>query len=113
MSGLALALQAAKLKKTSGVKTVSGSPSGSNEGSNGSSNYGTVGRGGTGTGGGMASMMDEMQKTLARRRAKVDRSSEEPEGDTERTNHYAEGGSGMKGTRPTGRQIGRTTTQRE
>jgi len=26
----------------------------------------------------MASMMDEMQKTLARRRAKVDRSSEEP-----------------------------------
>jgi len=27
----------------------------------------------------MSSMMDEMQKTLARRRAKVDRSSEEPE----------------------------------
>merc|ERR1712012_818381 len=32
-------------------------------------------------GGGMASMMDEMQKTLARRRAKVDRSSEEPDSD--------------------------------
>lgn len=30
-------------------------------------------------GGGMTSMMDEMQKTLARRRAKVDRGSEEPE----------------------------------
>ena len=29
----------------------------------------------------MASMMDEMQKTLARRRAKVDRSSEEPDSD--------------------------------
>ena len=50
------------------------------------SGYGTVGRnsangggGGGGGGGGMASMMDEMQKTLARRRAKVDRSSEEPD----------------------------------
>ena len=29
----------------------------------------------------MANMMDEMQKTLARRRAKVDRSSEEPDSD--------------------------------
>jgi len=48
----------------------------------------------------MASMMDEMQKTLARRRAKVDRSSEEPDGEADRTNHYAEGGSGMKGTSP-------------
>jgi len=33
----------------------------------------------------MASMMDEMQKTLARRRAKVDRSSEEPEGSADRS----------------------------
>ena len=46
------------------------------------SGYGTVGRSsGGGSGGGMASMMDEMQKTLARRRAKVDRSSEEPDSD--------------------------------
>lgn len=37
------------------------------------SNYGTVGRSQSGSGGGMASMMDEMQKTLARRRAKVGR----------------------------------------
>jgi len=37
-------------------------------------------------------MMDEMQKTLARRRAKVDRSSEEPEG--EGGSNYAEGGKG-------------------
>ena len=42
------------------------------------SGHGTVGRS---SGGGMASMMDEMQKTLARRRAKVDRSSEEPDSD--------------------------------
>jgi len=48
----------------------------------------------------MASMMDEMQKTLARRRAKVDRSSEEPDGEADRANHYAEGGSGTKGTSP-------------
>ena len=34
---------------------------------------------GRAAGGGMASMMDEMQKTLARRRAKVERGSEEPE----------------------------------
>ena len=38
----------------------------------------------------MASMMDEMQKTLARRRAKVDRSSEEPDGER------PEGGEGRR-----------------
>jgi len=77
MSGLAAALQAAKLKKTNGVKTSSSSSenSGTSNGSS-TSGYGTVGRS---SGGGMASMMDEMQKTLARRRAKVDRSSEEPD----------------------------------
>ena len=39
-----------------------------------SSGYGTIGKksgGGGGGGGGMGNMMDEMQKTLARRRAKV------------------------------------------
>lgn len=36
-------------------------------------------------------MMDEMQKTLARRRAKVDRSSEEPDGESG-SSHYADGG---------------------
>ena len=30
----------------------------------------------------------------------VDRSSEEPDGEADRTNHYAEGGSGTKGTSP-------------
>ena len=48
-------------------------------GGGGGGQYGTVGRS---SGGGMASMMDEMQKTLARRRAKVDRSSEEPDSDS-------------------------------
>merc|ERR1719398_391651 len=102
MSGLAAALQAAKLKKTNGPKTSSGSPGSANDVSNGgSSNYGTVGRSTSSSGGGgMASMMDEMQKTLARRRAKVDRSSEEPDGEADRTNHYAEGGSGTKGSSP-------------
>jgi len=74
VSGLAAALQAAKLKKTNGVKTATST--GPENG--GASGHGTVGRS---SGGGMASMMDEMQKTLARRRAKVDRSSEEPDSD--------------------------------
>merc|ERR1711892_67077 len=72
MSNLAAALQGVTLKKTNGVKTGSASSenSGSSNGSS-ASGYGTVGRS---SGGGMSNMMDEMQKTLARRRAKVDRS---------------------------------------
>jgi len=48
----------------------------------------------------MASMMDEMQKTLARRRAKVDRSSEEP--DTDRPENGERRGSDFpeKGSSP-------------
>jgi len=96
MSGLAAALQAAKLKKTNGPKSAAGAGGSAGDVSNGNgSNYGTVGRqtsSSSGSGGGMASMMDEMQKTLARRRAKVDRSSEEPEG--EGGSNYAEGGKG-------------------
>lgn len=42
--------------------------SGSSTSSGGSSNYGTLGRA---AGNSMASMMDEMAKTLARRRAQV------------------------------------------
>lgn len=90
MSGLAAALQAAKLKKTSnGVKT--GSENGN------SSGYGTIGKSpgsggsiGKSGGGGMANMMDEMQKTLARRRAKVDRSSEEPDSDKQEAGERTE-----------------------
>lgn len=44
--------------------------------SSGGSNYGTLGRGQ----GGMASMMDEMAKTLARRRAAVEK--KEPDNTT-------------------------------
>jgi len=39
-------------------------------------------------------MMDEMQKTLARRRAKVDRSSEEPDGEADRPTYAETGGKG-------------------
>ena len=38
----------------------------------------------------MANMMDEMQKTLARRRAKVDRSSEEPDSDKQEAGERTE-----------------------
>lgn len=48
--------------------------SGSSTSSGGSSNYGTLGRV---QGGGMASMMDEMAKTLARRRAAVEKKDTE------------------------------------
>lgn len=46
----------------------------SSSGSGSSGNYGTLGRGG---GGGMASMMDEMAKTLARRRAAAEKKQPE------------------------------------
>ena len=66
VGGLAAALQACKLRKTS-TTTKANESAGSS--SNSSSGYGSIGHA---KGGGMASMMDEMQKTLARRRAKVD-----------------------------------------
>ena len=68
MGSLAAQLQQAKLRKTSVPQNQSTANENSgNSTSSGSSggNYGTIGR----TGGGeMASMMDEMAKTLARRR---------------------------------------------
>ncbi|XP_033330818.1 ENAH actin regulator enabled [Megalopta genalis] len=76
-NSLAAALQAARLKKKqSAQQSVENSGSSSNSsGSTGSGgNYGTLGRGG---GGGMASMMDEMAKTLARRRAAVEKKQPE------------------------------------
>lgn len=97
MSSLAAQLQAAKLKKSTPPKTTTAplqptENSGSSTSSGGSGNYGTIGRffflsldllcflflwswfiatGRTTTG--MASMMDEMAKTLARRRAQVEK----------------------------------------
>ena len=70
VSGLAAALQAAKLRKTSTARTPN-ADNGSTTSSAGSSGYGSIGKGKEERPP-MASMMDEMQKTLARRRAKVD-----------------------------------------
>jgi hypothetical protein len=67
VSGLAAALQAAKLKKTS--KSENG---GSTTSSAGSSGYGSIGKGKEERPA-IGGLMDEMQKTLARRRAKVDK----------------------------------------
>ena len=69
VSGLAAALQAAKLRKTPKSTENSG---GSTTSSSGSSGYGSIGKGKEDRPP-MVSMMDEMQKTLARRRAKVER----------------------------------------
>lgn len=73
MSSLAAQLQQAKLKRN--AKANSAQPaenSGSSTSSGGSGNYGTIGRTSTG----MASMMDEMAKTLARRRAQAEKKPE-------------------------------------
>ncbi|XP_044753105.1 protein enabled isoform X3 [Coccinella septempunctata] len=71
VNSLAAQLQNARLKKN---KTAQPPPptenSGSSTSSGGSSNYGTLGRA---AGSSMASMMDEMAKTLARRRAQVEK----------------------------------------
>ncbi|XP_050314993.1 protein enabled isoform X2 [Anthonomus grandis grandis] len=69
-NSLAAQLQNAKLKRNKTNTTQPTENSGSSTSSGGSSNYGTLGRGG---GNSMASMMDEMAKTLARRRAAVEK----------------------------------------
>lgn len=66
MGSLAAQLQQAKLRKTSGPPPPPAENSGNSTSSSGSGNYGTIGR--TSGAGEMASMMDEMAKTLARRR---------------------------------------------
>merc|ERR1711981_1432773 len=90
VSGLAAAFQAAKLRKTPKSTENSG---GSTTSSSGSSGYGSIGKGKEDRPP-MASMMDEMQKTLARRRAKVDKGEEDDSG--ERKNFE-------KGSSPTGK----------
>ncbi|XP_024080762.1 protein enabled isoform X3 [Cimex lectularius] len=69
-SSLAAQLQSARLRRSN---KQSAENSGSSTSSSGS-NYGTLGRGGSG----MASMMDEMAKTLARRRAAAEKKEVEP-----------------------------------
>jgi enabled protein len=97
MGGLAAALQAAKLKKTSNSNLPKENSGGSTTSSN-SSGYGTIGRGkeerpALASGGGMASMMDEMQKTLARRRAKVDRQVDDEQNDRSKKSSSPSAGS--------------------
>lgn len=74
MGSLASQLQQFKLKKN---KSTTSAPenSGSSTSSAGSGNYGTIGR----SSNGMASMMDEMAKTLARRRAQAEKKEPDPE----------------------------------
>ncbi|XP_067627044.1 protein enabled isoform X2 [Eurosta solidaginis] len=76
MGSLAAQLQQAKLKKNKPSVAVTEN-SGSSTSSAGSGNYGTIGRSSTG----MASMMDEMAKTLARRRAQAEK--KEPDAEPE------------------------------
>lgn len=73
-SSLAVQLQAARLKRTNKQHPVENSGSStSSASSGGSGNYGTLGRNVNGGQTGMASMMDEMARTLARRRAAVEK----------------------------------------
>ncbi|XP_062560933.1 protein enabled isoform X4 [Armigeres subalbatus] len=77
INSLALQLATAKLKRSQPPKSAPAPPvsttvtenSGSSTSSGGSGNYGTIGRSSSG----MASMMDEMAKTLARRRAQAEK----------------------------------------
>lgn len=77
MSSLAAQLQQTKTKLKGNARANPPPPppaenSGSSTSSGGSGNYGTIGRTSTG----MASMMDEMAKTLARRRAQAEKKPE-------------------------------------
>ncbi|XP_050743409.1 protein enabled isoform X9 [Drosophila biarmipes] len=101
MGSLASQLQQFKLKKN---KTTTSAPenSGSSTSSGGSGNYGTIGRS---SANGMASMMDEMAKTLARRRAQAEKKDPDPEPEMkkrpwEKSNtlpHKLSGGAGAAG----------------
>ncbi|XP_050527711.1 protein enabled isoform X2 [Daktulosphaira vitifoliae] len=71
-SSLAVQLQAARLKRTNKHPAENSGSSTSSASSGGSGNYGTLGRNANGQTG-MASMMDEMARTLARRRAAVEK----------------------------------------
>ncbi|XP_044728745.1 protein enabled isoform X3 [Chrysoperla carnea] len=86
-NSLAAQLQNARLKRNNKQTPPQAPPpvtenSGSST-SSGGSNYGTIGRGGSG--GGMASMMDEMAKTLARRRAACEKKDPDPEVDEKKS----------------------------
>ncbi|XP_073986936.1 uncharacterized protein isoform X10 [Rhodnius prolixus] len=90
-TSLAAQLQSARLRRSNKSAENSGSSTSSS-----GSNYGTLGRGGSG----MASMMDEMAKTLARRRAAAERKetdpavSQEPDYSTAERKGFGSSGSG-------------------
>lgn len=121
MGGLAAALQAAKLRKTS--TPFPKENSGGSTTSSNSSGYGTIGKKEVskpaGGGGGMVSMMDEMQKTLARRRAKVENKQDEddpsggrleksssPAGDSNKIRSSNASNSGSESPKPARKRFG-------
>ncbi|KAL1458655.1 hypothetical protein WDU94_008786, partial [Cyamophila willieti] len=69
MGSLAAQLQSARLKRANKQSAENSGSSTTSSSSGGAGGYSTLGRGNTG----MASMMDEMAKTLARRRAAVEK----------------------------------------
>jgi hypothetical protein len=77
MNSLAAQLKQAQLKRNQKTTPAPAENSGSSTSSGGSGNYGTIGRSTSG----MASMMDEMAKTLARRRAQVEKKEPDPPND--------------------------------
>ncbi|XP_026675853.1 protein enabled-like [Diaphorina citri] len=87
MGSLAAQLQSARLKRANkqSAENSGSSTTSSSSGGGGGGGYSTLGRGNTG----MASMMDEMAKTLARRRAAVEKKDPEPNSAQD-----SEGGSG-------------------
>lgn len=74
MGSLAAQLQSARLKRANKQSAENSGSSTTSSSSGGAGGYSTLGRGNTG----MASMMDEMAKTLARRRAAVEKKDPEP-----------------------------------
>jgi len=112
VSGLAAALQAAKLRKTSTARTPN-ADNGSTTSSAGSSGYGSIGKGKEERPP-MASMMDEMQKTLARRRAKVDapqKGDDDESSGRKESSPTGKSSSGSESPKPGRRRFGSTADE--
>lgn len=81
-SSLAAQLQSARLKRANANANKQPAENSGSSTSSGGSNYGTLGRSPMG----MASMMDEMAKTLARRRAACEKKEPDPADDQDKKN---------------------------
>ncbi|KAK7864969.1 hypothetical protein R5R35_004949 [Gryllus longicercus] len=113
-SSLAAQLQSAKLRRSK----QSQENSGSSTSSSGSSNYGTIGRSGMAS---MSSMMDEMAKTLARRRKAAekkepsdqdaDASQDKKLWDKSGSNGKFANGSGSESPKPARKRFGSTSEE--